>query len=72
MLPIAGQTAGPNGVNFFVDTNPGGRGVFQADKNSNFFSSNFKPSQKHNLTFPWFLADFPNQNLRQIGLQGFT
>ena len=26
MLPIAGQTAGPNGLNFFVDTHwwPGG------------------------------------------------
>ena len=36
MLPIADQTAGPNGLKFFVDTH-GGRGMFKAKK-TNFFS----------------------------------
>ena len=34
MLPIADQTARPNGLNFFVDTH-GWPGVFQAKKDSN-------------------------------------
>ena len=39
MLPIAGQTAGPNGLKFYVDTR--GWGVSKAKKNSNFFSNIF-------------------------------
>ena len=33
MSPIAGQTAGPIGLKFFVDTH-GGRGVFKTKENS--------------------------------------
>ena len=43
MLPIAGQTAGPNRLNFLW-TLMAGRGVFYAKKNSNFFM--FKNKKK--------------------------
>ena len=37
MLPIAGQTAGPNGLTFFVDTQGFPRGVSGFKKISTFF-----------------------------------
>ena len=37
MSPISGQTAGPNGLNFFVDTRGFLQGVFTAEKNRVFF-----------------------------------
>ena len=40
MFPIAGQTAGPNGLKFFVDTH-GWPGVFYAKKNRNLFFNFF-------------------------------
>ena len=36
MLPIAGQTARPNGLKFFVDTD-GWPGVSKVKKNSKYF-----------------------------------
>ena len=44
MLPIADQTAGPNGLKFFVDTH-GGRGMFKAKK-TNFFSKKIFHGQR--------------------------
>ena len=43
MLPIVGQTAGPIGLNFFLKTLRGGRGVLQAKRNSKNFVLNFFP-----------------------------
>ena len=40
MLPIAGQTARPNGLKFFVNTH-GWRGVSKAETNSKFFFLKF-------------------------------
>ena len=49
MLPIAGQTAGPNGLNFFVDTH-GWPGGFKAKKFDFFFVLKKK--------FPWATPAF--------------
>ena len=38
MLSIAGQTAGPIGLKYFVDTHMGGRGVSKAKKLELLFS----------------------------------
>ena len=53
MLPIAGQTAGPNGLTFFVDTHEW-RGVSLAKKNRNskkYFTGNAGPFRQYKIFF---------------------
>ena len=48
MFPLVGQTAKPNGLDFFVDTN-GWLVVFSSKDNSTFFSNFFFTGQNQAL-----------------------
>ena len=51
MLPIAGQTAGPNGLNIFVDTHGWPGGVFRLKMKINFPRATPGPSASYFIMF---------------------
>ena len=52
MLHIAGQTAGPNGLKFFVDTHGVAGGVLQAKNHSKKFQFFFSNKKKFRRATP--------------------